>query len=277
MPSRRDASLLIHVHVPLAEGDLFKDYLQRQFGPSLWIDRADERQAIAERIAAGEIRCIHGTFAPQTYDFVAHARYAAWIRDPIDRIGAAYSQWRMHTFPQDPLWQQFHREDWDFMRFATEPALRNVQSILLGGVMRRLPVLGIAEFPHESMMLFHNEFGFPDYDENEDLNEKLLPGGFDRFALSSRERAVLMNFHQDDYRLYLRGLSQFRAMIGEGVAIGWGPTAVGPLDWRGRMTTRCWMLAFAIRKKIRSIWNFAYERKPWAGRRKGSTHVDFTS
>ena len=151
---------LISVHVPKTAGTSFRQALQRAYGNGLRLDNDDrpmshprwQRRAGALRDSLSNAgrslpeACVHGHFLALKYACVRQARFAVWMRDPVQRMVSRYFHYVRHC-QNEP-----HHLRWGLApglsleEFVRLPQYWNTASEYLWGFpRRRLDFVGIVE------------------------------------------------------------------------------------------------------------------------------------
>jgi hypothetical protein len=173
--------ILVSLHLPKTAGTSFAAALQAQFGSGYRPDYEDfpmhtppwPRRLRAlraglrlRRIWDDGITCVHGHFLPLKYRCALagrQARYATWLRDPVERVVSHYHFWRRDydgTDPAQPLRNRMFAEDWSLERFALGPEMRNLYTQYLWGFdPRRFAFIGITERYDQDLERFSAVFG----------------------------------------------------------------------------------------------------------------------
>lgn len=204
---------LISIHIPKTGGTTFLELLTRYYGHKLLLDYGLSSESSVPKMQAGEYDCVHGHFISDKYASVKKAEYVLWLRNPIQRLFSQYDFWKQNKYPHSLAWRRFHFEEWSFADFALSPISRNEQSRYVGKLdINTAKVVGITEFYSESMELFNRELGLNVDAANlpqHRKNRNLATGG--SYELNDKQlEAAILEYHREDYEMYLKGLAHFR-------------------------------------------------------------------
>lgn len=163
----KPAPLLISLHLPKTAGTSLRYALRAHYGsrlvedyaaPPMQIRRGQrELAALADGLVTGpriarDIEAIHGHFLPVKYRLALRsrpARYATWLRDPVERVISHYHYWRRDYAggdPAQPLRNRIVSEGWSLERFCLGPEMRNLyRQYLWGFAPARFDFIGITE------------------------------------------------------------------------------------------------------------------------------------
>lgn len=175
--SASQAPGLVAVHVPKTAGTSLRELLARRFGDGLRLDDGDrplaharwERRARAlgaawaNRGHALDCACVCGHFMPLKYAWLRHARYAVWLRDPVQRVVSRYHHYRRHggQEPQHLRWGL--RPGLSLDAFVRLPQYRNTYAEYLWMFpLHRFDFVGLVERFDEDMARFARMFDLGD-------------------------------------------------------------------------------------------------------------------
>lgn len=170
------APLVISIHVPKTAGTSFRRFLGSAYGRRLLYDygpanpmttpliaRSVYHDDVAERgaelrLASQEnrVKCIHGHFAASGYHaLLPDARYAFWLREPVERLISLYYAHQKQLKPGQEAYGSM-----DLLEYAQQPEMRNVQSAMVEGIPEEsILFVGISERFNESLERFATAVG----------------------------------------------------------------------------------------------------------------------
>ena len=208
---------VISLHLPKTAGTAFASVLAKAWPQRTIIDYDDEplhnprwmvscRAFFKRRDAAvppGHV--IHGHFLAQKYALVPNARYAVWLRDPVDRLRSHYDYWHREFDPTSAgrLHCKMIEQGWSFERFALGPEVRNLYAFFLWRFpLARFDFVGITEFYNQDLQCFAEKFGIA-------LSENLTPLNVRPDAVPRVDpslRKAIEQWHAKDVKLYRQAL-----------------------------------------------------------------------
>jgi len=216
--------LLISIHLPKTAGASFRKSLKEHFGEGLRLDYLDRpintpplrrhwhviKKCIRNRLTNYQAECVHGHFLPLKYALCRNAKFVAWLRDPLERLGSHYYFW-LRNYDLQPFQPLLHRrvveEQWSFERFCLAPELRNLYCQFFWGFSpKRLDFIGIVE-QYEFDLAY-----FSQYFLNEPLNKHVVNTNPDSISSSYFEdpgfKLKVQQYHQNDVDLYKWALAR---------------------------------------------------------------------
>ena len=208
---------VISLHLPKTAGTAFASVLAEAWPQRMVADYDDEPlhnprwkvfyRALCKRRGAvvphGHV--VHGHFLAQKYALVPNARYAVWLRDPVDRMRSHYDYWQREFDPGSAgrLHCQMMEQRWSFERFALGPELRNLYAFFLWRFpLTRFDFVGITEFYNQDLQCFAEKFGIA-------LSENLAPLNVRPDAVPVVDlslRHAIEQWHTKDVKLYRQAL-----------------------------------------------------------------------
>ncbi len=204
---------LISIHIPKTGGTTFQELLSSHYKSKLLRDYGLSEEDGPNKVKQGAYDCVHGHFIADKYSSVKNAEYVLWLRNPIQRLFSQYFFWKKNKYPHSLAWRRFYFEEWSFADFALSPGVRNEQSRYIGTLdINSAKVVGITEFFDESMELFSVELGMkidfsaiPQHRKNFELD---AGAGYE--LKDKKLEAAILEYHREDYEMYLKGLAHFR-------------------------------------------------------------------
>jgi len=215
-------SLVVSVHVPktgglsfqellggIFPGRLLLDYDERPLAPApaarlrnAWA-RARRVRSIRTLLRQGPV-AVHGHFLARKYrSHFPDARYAAWFRDPVERLASHYYFWKRSPDFANPLCEQMHAERMDLVAFAQLDAMQNVHARFLDGLpVSELAFVGLTEDYAAGVDLFLRTFPAPDggvETARRNANPDRVAEAYD---LSVAARSAIESVNREDRRLY---------------------------------------------------------------------------
>ncbi|MEO5625137.1 MAG: hypothetical protein ABIQ70_03895 [Dokdonella sp.] len=204
------------MHIPKTAGTSFKDILQSQFGPRLYLDYADRPLAPNYRwrmlrrhwqrddrdMGASACDCIHGHFVADKYDFLgASARHVTWLRDPVQRVASHYHYWQRTPDLRNPDCRLLIERRLSLEEFAALPRMRNVSARFFGSKRPRdFFFIGLVEDLPASLLRFSRLTGIPvsAIDKSNSNVERVD----DFYDMADVVRARIEQFNRRDSALY---------------------------------------------------------------------------
>lgn len=153
--------------------------------------------------------CVHGHFAATKYDaMVPQTTKVTWLRDPVERLASHYEYWKRKPDMENSLCRALHREKWTLLEFASQPALRNLQTRYLDGVpLEHFEFVGVQERFDELFPVFLDTIGGPQISAGSgNVNPEKLMGA--RYSLADSVRIQIEALHAEDIELYRRASSR---------------------------------------------------------------------
>ncbi|HEX5756903.1 MAG TPA: hypothetical protein VFY12_11200 [Arenimonas sp.] len=206
---------LIVPHIPKTAGTSLRLALVEAFGSGLMADYGDRplqhgpwlRRLRAGLAAVHSLQrrgpdCIYGHFLPLKYVGLRHARFALWVRDPVQRVVSRYHHYLRASAAGDVM----HRR-WGLLpglslgEFIELPHYRNTYSEYLWGFpLRRFEFVGAVERFSEDLPRFAERFGIalPPRLASENRNPDRVEPAYD---LDPRTQARIRELNAADLRL----------------------------------------------------------------------------
>lgn len=216
------APMLVSLHLPKTAGTSLRYAMRAQYGtrlledydaPPMQLPRGRrELSAIAagvspKRWLADDVVAIHGHFLPVKYRIALrgrHARYATWLRDPVERVQSHYHYWCRDYAgddPAQPLRNRMVQERWSLERFCLGPEMRNLyQQYLWGFDPARFEFIGITERYGDDFSEFAHRYLSDDCSTSVELPNPEREG--ERYGIDSKLRARIGQHHAADVALY---------------------------------------------------------------------------
>jgi len=182
--------MLISIHIPKTGGETFKSLLKSRFGEhygedyegaitlatcplrsSYWKCRFNLIHSFRTKNLPGG--CLHGHFLGVKYRaYLRKAKFAAWFRNPVDRVVSHFEYWRRAEAMEIEIWEKVRSGDISLEQFVEIPEFQNTQYYFVKGIgVDNLDFVGITERFDQSLMLFDRILGFT-ADENERVVER---------------------------------------------------------------------------------------------------------
>lgn len=206
-----DPQPIIVPHVPKTAGTSLRTYLAKVFGERLVLEYAfiplpdptpsrrllcrlgSSRAALPRNIGA-----LVGHFPADKYErALPSARYAVWLRDPVDRVVSHFSYYQ-----RNPQWAPERWRGATFDEFLSEERERNRQSKQLAGrPLSAFDFVGVTESFAESIAVFARCFDLPPPDKipRANVNPERRTSAYE-ISAEMRERILAGN--RDDQALY---------------------------------------------------------------------------
>jgi hypothetical protein len=216
--------LVVSIHIPktgggsfravleaYADGHFRRDYTDRPLAPASVRHRL--RLATSRPHLEQGTRVVHGHFiATKYWRRYPDARYAAWFRDPVERLASHYYFWKRSPDPEHPTCRRLIEEDLSLPAFAALPEMRDVHSKLLGEVpVGRLAFAGLTERYDESLELFRRIFdpGLQVRVQRRHVNTERMG---ERYDLDPDLRASIADLNRVDAQLRAAAQARFEAL-----------------------------------------------------------------
>ena len=214
--------MLVSLHLPKTAGTSLRYAMRAHYGgrlledydaPPMQVARGRRelsavRSGLASRRSlADDVVAIHGHFLPVKYSIALRgrtARYATWLRDPVERVLSHYHYWCRDYAgddPAQPLRNRVVAERWSLERFCLGPEMRNLyRQYLWGFDPARFEFVGITERYEHDFAAFARRY----LDGNGAATLELHnpERGGDRYAIDPVLRARIARHHAADVALY---------------------------------------------------------------------------
>lgn len=211
--------MIVAVHVPKTGGTTLKSALQSIFGERLLLDYGDRvltqgpwsrnlgalAQTWPMRRVAADYDAVYGHFMPVKYSLVPEARFAIWLRDPVQRMASRFHHYARsddpapHRLPRGLTIEQFCA----IKRFHNSYA-----KYLWGFRFERFRFVGITERYQESLGLLKRSLGIDVEASPRVLNANPERSGSE-YEVPEPLRRRIIDCNALDVALYRRALQRF--------------------------------------------------------------------
>ncbi len=215
------APLLVSVHVPKTAGTSFRRLLGVVYGRGLVYDYgprnpmthrllargiysgdAEVESELRRAVRESRVQCIHGHLVARSYHALfPEARFAYWLRDPVERVISLYHS---HMPRLKPGQERF--SSMDLLEYAQQEENRDVQSRMVGGVPEeKVLFVGICERFADSLERFAAATGLAVAPREAHLNTSVRRPRVD----DPQVRAKIAALNEQDvtlYRIAVQGL-----------------------------------------------------------------------
>ncbi|MEO6364619.1 MAG: hypothetical protein ABIO38_01000 [Luteimonas sp.] len=223
--------MLVSLHLPKTAGTSLRYAMRAHYGarlledydaPPMQVSRGRrELSAMTAGLAAkqrlsDDVTAIHGHFLPLKYRIALRgkaARYATWLRDPVERVQSHYHYWCRDYAGDDhaqPLRNRVVAERWSLERFCLGPEMRNLYGQYLWGFDRaRFEFIGITERYDTDFTEFAQRYLGGDRTASVELPNPDRDG--ERYVIDAGLRARIAQHHAADMALYEWALARPRS------------------------------------------------------------------
>jgi len=212
---------LVSVHIPKTAGTAFRTILDEIYGEGLLLDYGDQysfmdvvkpgfvlrSRRLWKKIRRGaylqdktNARCVHGHFRATKYrDSFPEAKFAVWLRDPVDRLVSHYYHWKRIPDYNHTLCRMVNEESLSLVDFAELEVMRNLFLRYLDGMsVSQFDFVGIQERYEEDIKGFYEMVGVAPRGPVRRVNENALRPR----ELDGKVRKHLRRLNSLDYELY---------------------------------------------------------------------------
>lgn len=215
----------IFVHIPKTAGTSFVQAITQRFGahnvllqyghrppPANWWDGVQAQARLAVRRYIWPHRYVVGHMPvtafldkqpDDTYTKRRGYRYMTFLRDPLERAISHYYYWHQINEPQNPVWLQFHTEQWSLEQFLLDKQFRNFHMRFTRGLaIDDFDFVGVVEEFELSMKLLGRVF--PEFERIEVLQSRKTKFK-DTASIANLSQSFIdefKEFHRADYRIY---------------------------------------------------------------------------
>jgi hypothetical protein len=217
----------IFVHIPKTAGTSLLNAITHHFGehnvlpqyghrppPDSWWQGAKDKAIVNIRQQVWPHRYVVGHIPVTQYMDVQGKgvytkrpgyRYMTFMRNPLDRAVSHYFYWHQINEPQNPLWLQFHTEQWTLEEFLLRPDFVNFHMRFTRGLdIDGFDFVGVVDEFAQSMKLLGRMY--PEFDKIEVLQSRQTKFK-DTDAIAKLPQRVMDEFyqlHKEDYVAYER-------------------------------------------------------------------------
>ncbi|MEY3990447.1 MAG: hypothetical protein RI985_1528 [Chloroflexota bacterium] len=217
----------VFVHIPKTAGTSFLQAITQRFGahnvllqyghrppPANWWQgvRAQTVATIRHyvwphRYVAGHVPVWHYMDKQADGQFAKRRgyRYMTFLRDPLERAISHYYYWHQINEPQNPVWLQFHTEQWSLEQFLVDRQFTNFHTRFTRGLdIDAFDFVGVVEEFDQSMKLLGRVF--PEFADIEVLQSRKTKFK-DTDLIANLPKSVMNEFrrlHRADYLMYER-------------------------------------------------------------------------
>jgi hypothetical protein len=219
--------MIVSVHIPKTGGKTFETLLTNAFGEGClfdyeanptkkpyWIDFINASLfRFSKNQPAASAQCIQGHFLAIKYTYLRAARFATWVRDPLQLAPSLYFYWKRtpELMERHPLCRKLHEENLTMEQFAALPRFWNLQTKYFCGLpLEKFAFIGITEEYDRSIQLFKKVFSLPD--EVGYTTQNFNPVKREAYRLDPSLETLLRRWHGKDIVLYEKCRQRFEKL-----------------------------------------------------------------